>query len=102
MSYRVTLLRGYQQDFKQAYQWYEEQRPGLGRQFRLAASERIKQLRHNPYIFSRFEEDIRHVVLRRFPYGMFYTVRDAEVIVVSIQHLHRDPEYIITQIVQRT
>ena len=34
---------------------------------------------------------VRVIVVRPFPYLLFYEVRDAEVVVVSIRHASRDP-----------
>jgi plasmid stabilization system protein ParE len=35
--------------------------------------------------------EVRRSIPRRFPYGVFYRIEQADVLVFAVVHLHRDP-----------
>ena len=52
-----------------------------------AALERIEA---NPEHCEVVYREIRHAILRRFPYGVFYRIRTAKISVFAVVHLKRD------------
>lgn len=58
------------------------------RAFRSAAD----SLRRNRFIYQIVAAEARRVVLRRFPYSIFYEVHGSEVVILACFHEARDPE----------
>ena len=55
-----------------AVAWYEDQQVGLGQQLATACGAAIELLRARPEMFATVHGPIRRVILRRFPYAIFY------------------------------
>lgn len=78
----------------EAYGWYEAQVPGLGRDFLNRFAEIEARLvtfpESGPVVFL----DYRRMLMRRFPYGVFYVIEAGLVIVAAVYHLARSPQSI--------
>lgn len=89
----VRFLQVVEIELDQAVRWYESQSPGLGEAFLievLAAADRI--LRY-PKAWQSLDEGVRRCRLSRFPYGLIYAIEDADIMVLAVAHLHREPGY---------
>ncbi|HIP61132.1 MAG TPA: type II toxin-antitoxin system RelE/ParE family toxin [Sulfurovum sp.] len=78
-------------DIKIAYDWYESQRIGLGEDFLLTLEESYAKIARTPKVYQLIYKTVRRKLVRRFPYGVFFVLRDDEVIVVAIMHTRREP-----------
>lgn len=74
-----------------AYEWYENQRQGLGSAFRLAIDAAVELIAANPSASPVVRRSIRRVLLRRFPYALFYRVVGDEVVVEACIHAKQHP-----------
>jgi plasmid stabilization system protein ParE len=74
-----------------AVAWYDEQRSGLGAEFAAACRSALTLKQDQPTAFRRLHGDVRRVMLRRFPYAIFYRVRETELLVIAVMHERRDP-----------
>jgi toxin ParE1/3/4 len=79
-------------DLQEAYQWYEEQRQGLGERFLLSIEAATAAIQRNPLMYPVVHRDVRRMLTRRFPFGIFYVIEDEQVTVVAVLHAHRDPK----------
>jgi plasmid stabilization system protein ParE len=43
-------------------------------------------------LYAPVEEEVRRVLLRRFPYSIFYEARSSDVVVLACFHSARDPQ----------
>jgi plasmid stabilization system protein ParE len=80
-----------QGEIDDAYQWYEQQRPGLGQDFLAALDQVFDRLQQTPEAHQVVYRDVRRALPRRFPYGVFYRVHADRVEVIAVQHTRRDP-----------
>jgi plasmid stabilization system protein ParE len=80
-----------EQDLAEAKVWYDGQRPGLGQEFILCVEEALDRIRLIPEGTSEVFPGVRRVVLRRFPYGVFYCVDPDLIAVIAVYHSRRDP-----------
>lgn len=80
-------------DLQGAYDWYEEQRVGLGEQFLLSVTAAFATIQRTPFLYAvvHEEEGIRRALVRRFPYMVLYQLFDDAVIVTAVYHAHRAP-----------
>jgi hypothetical protein len=63
----------------------------LAVEFARAVEEGIAAVRAHPMRHPIVHGEIRRLIIRRFPYGIFYAVRAVELKVLAIYHLSRDP-----------
>jgi hypothetical protein len=57
-------------DIKEAYGWYEAQRPGLGEEFLGCLDARVQAVLRMPEMHAKVFADYRRALLRRFPYAV--------------------------------
>lgn len=91
MTRRFVLRARAESDLRLAFQWYESQRAGLGRQFLDAVRERLESVRSYPEANPVVYRDVRRAVVSRFPYLIFYIVRPTQIVVLAILHHARNP-----------
>ncbi len=78
-------------DLEDAYRWYEAQQTGLGEEFLSAVRIAMELVESHPEQFPVVHRQTRRVLLRRFPYGLYYRIFDDQIIVVACMHARRDP-----------
>jgi len=76
-----------------AGQFYNRQVPGLGDEFADEIEAGVRAILTTPFTWRFVEDDVRRYLVRRFPYGIYYTVEQEAVIIWAVKHLHRDPDY---------
>jgi plasmid stabilization system protein ParE len=96
MKLRIDLAA--EEEVQQAAQWYEDQRTGLGLEFLSAVDTGVQRIRHDPLAFPLLEtlpeeQNIRRLVLARFPYVIIYEVLSQEIRILAIAHSRRRPGY---------
>lgn len=78
-------------EMNQAATWYEQQSAGLGREFLNSVAEMFEIIRSQPLAFTRIGGDVRRVLLRVFPYALFYLVDRRGIQVLRCLHQNRNP-----------
>ena len=79
-------------DLELAFAWYERQRRGLGFDFLDCVEIGVKSIMENPEIYRIHYSIFKGCVIRRFPFSVFYTVEDTEIVVHSVFDNRQDPE----------
>ena len=79
-------------DIKTAYDWYESQRVGLGEDFLLTLEESYVKITRTPKLYQDIYKSVRRKLLRRFPYGIFFVIREDTIIVLAVLHTKREPQ----------
>ena len=91
MSLELIVRPEAEADALEAFRWYNEQLPGLGQEF-LGELERVMgSIQQNPQIHSKVHRELRRALVRRFPYGVFYSISSDRIVIVAILHTARDP-----------
>jgi plasmid stabilization system protein ParE len=78
-------------DVEDAWRWYEARREGLGDEFLDAVQASLESICAHPEAAPLVHGDIRRLLLRRFPYGLFYRLIRGQVVVVACFHAKRSP-----------
>jgi plasmid stabilization system protein ParE len=91
MKLSVVIRPEAEADLAEAYQWYEEKRPGLGERWLLSVEAALSAIQRFPESFPVVHQHVRRALLRRFPYGVFYVVEGSAVVVLAVFHCRRDP-----------
>ena len=91
MSRTLQFTEATRADLADAYDWYEEQRAGLGEEFRSELAVAFTLLAEFSDAGPIVHLNLRRLLLRRFPYAVYYGVVGAVIEVRGCLHLHRDP-----------
>jgi len=94
MTFRVRIRASARDDIRDAFDWYEDQSPGLGNEFVTELDRVISKLTTDPRIYQTVHKEVRRALARRFPYGIYYLVDEDRVNVLRVLHLARDPRKI--------
>lgn len=78
-------------DLLVAKAWYSNEQVGLSSQFMRAVDARIVTISRLPNAWPVAHDPIRRALLPRFPYCLYYVLRDHEVVVLACMHTARDP-----------
>jgi plasmid stabilization system protein ParE len=92
MPAELVLAPEVERDVREAYDWYEERRSGLGEEFLSCVDACIQTICRNPEMCAPVHAGYRRRLVRRFPYSVFYEYAGNTVMVYSIFHNSRDPE----------
>ncbi len=95
---KVRFLVAALEELNEAVRFYNEQRTGLGREFRNEVRAAVDRISKFPEAWQPFSARTRRCLTQRFPYGIIYQVRDDEILVVAVAHLHREPGYWRTRV----
>lgn len=77
MSYRLVFLPEAREDMAEAAAWYAASaRKDVALKFARAVRSGTRAITQNPFRFSFFEGEVRHLVLSSFPYSILYVVAD--------------------------
>jgi plasmid stabilization system protein ParE len=90
VTYEVLVRRKAKADIRRAAKWYKYQREGLGKEFVAEVDAAIGRIQANPEQYEVVHREIRHAILRRFPYGIFYRIQTVKISVFAVLHLKRD------------
>jgi toxin ParE1/3/4 len=90
VSWQVTIRPAAQADLREAREWYDRRREGLGNEFLLAVADAMVALEETPQRQPIYYRDFRRVLTDRFPYKIFYRIEGQAVIVYRILHGARD------------
>lgn len=86
-----VLLPAAKRDVKKAYQWYEEQKPGLGEVFLERVEDCLWAIGRSPSAFQPVLNDARRAIVLQFPYMVFYRVEAKAIYVYSDFHTSQNP-----------
>jgi plasmid stabilization system protein ParE len=95
MIYLLKLHPLIQQDFNEAYGWYEDKQKGLGDRFLKAVRGKMEQIIVRPQVFgSRGNKGFREAKIEFFPYHIVYKIneRKREIYISSIHHNSKHPK----------
>jgi toxin ParE1/3/4 len=88
----VVIQAGAEADIKDAYDWHESQRKGLGENFLLCIEEALSKVSRTPQIYAIVYKDIRRSLIHRFPFGIFYIEGESHITVLAVLHARRNPQ----------
>ncbi len=84
MSKQILIRPEAKAEIQDAYQWYERQRNGLGVDFLLCTEEALSKIRRNPQMYPLVHKKVRRILIRRFPYGMFYLNEETRIVLIAV------------------
>jgi len=92
MKYDLLIRQDAEEDILQAYQWYEKQRRRLGEDFIQCVEDTLYRIQNNPFQYSQVHKKIRRALISRFPYAIFYLIKNDSISIISVFHCRRNPQ----------
>ena len=87
----LTLGKEAEKDIKDAYNWYENQRQFLGKDFLSEIESTLNRIQENPQLYSYAHKSIRRALIKRFPYAVYYIETESNIVVLAILQQRRKP-----------
>lgn len=84
-------------EIAKAFAWYEQRALGLGSEFLRAVEAAVTSAANAPRQYPVWRRGARRVLLRKFPYALFYTIATEGIIVFACFHGRRDPKVLINR-----
>jgi toxin ParE1/3/4 len=97
VRFRVSLQPVAIADVRDARLWYDGQRPGLGADFLTAVEDGLVALETRADLAPAYYRGLRRILLRRFPYKLFYLIEGNRVEVLRVLHGHRDHRSVLAR-----
>jgi len=94
MNYQVKIDPYASAELDEVMGWYEGQKPGLGVDFLLRFYNAVAFLKENPKLYPEVHQSFRRVLMKKYPYAIYYAVAEAEkeVVVLAVWHTSHDPD----------
>ena len=92
MPLPLVFRRIAQLELDESVSWYENKRVGLGTEFRLEIEKYLERIANQPQQFRQIRGQVRRVVLRRFPYSIYFLPEVDRIIVLAVFQASRAPQ----------
>lgn len=89
----VEFLEPAQNELDEAFEYYEFEQKELGRRFIYEVKNSVQQIVAFPFAWTKVTENTKRCLVKNFPYGVIYEIREDKILVVAIANLHRKPNY---------
>lgn len=96
---QLILLQQADMDIQAAFDRHEDYQEGRGEVFIRHLDAAFALLRQNPEMAPTYAGSYRRMLVRDFPYGIFYSVQPSRLVVVAVMDLRQDPETIRGKVV---
>ena len=90
---QIRFLEIASQELDDAIAYYNNELAGLGDKFLAEVLNALERVARYPKAWHPYTERTRRCLIKSFPYGVIYQIRDEEILVVAVANLHRKPEY---------
>lgn len=87
----LILRKEAEEDIRTAYEWYEQQRKQLGRAFVVEIDRIFEVIEEQPDAYTQCFKSIRRALCKKFPYAVYFTRKNSDIIVLAVLHQRRQP-----------
>ena len=88
----IILLPEAESDVNEAYWWYEDKSVGLGEEFLRCLEAGFAGISENPHHYPVRFDTFRRILLRRFPYAVYFEDTETTVTIYYVFHGSLNPE----------
>jgi plasmid stabilization system protein ParE len=90
---KVEFLPEAFDELQHAVSYLNQEHPGAGDRFESAFWKAIDSICDAPDAWQRASRRTRRKIIRRFGYGVVYSVARGQLLIVAVMHLYRKPNY---------
>lgn len=91
MAFNISLQIEAIEEIREAFDWYEEQKDGLGYELLEEIEICYENLLVNPHRYSFINSNYRRIRTNRFPYLLVYEIEGDDIVINSVRHIKRNP-----------
>jgi plasmid stabilization system protein ParE len=92
MIYSLSIAEAAENDIRDAFMWYEEQKEGLGKRFEEHITKAMESIRSSPVKTQIRYNNTRIFFQDKFPFGIHFQIIENQVLIVAVFHTSRDTE----------
>lgn len=92
MIRQLVVRRRAEKQAALARDWYDDQVDGLGDQFIGELEKAILKAHNNPFHYQLIHKKIQRVLLRRFPYALFFVTEEQRVVILAVLRQSESPK----------
>ncbi len=89
----LRIRKEAERDLKEAFEWYERQRNGLGQAFLEEIGKTLSLIQAFPSADPHMYKTCRRTLSRRFPYAIYYVHEHSDIVVIAVLHQRRHPQH---------
>lgn len=92
MVYKLILKPEAENDLREAIEYYQSKRKGLGLIFLKCVQKFFDRITKNPLHYPLKSNQFREAYIQKFPYIIIYEIIDNEIVVFSVFNTYQNPE----------
>lgn len=92
MSLPLLLRPAARLEFDEAADWYDRRSPGLGAKFIRQVEQALDRISAQPDSYPIVHNDTRVILVKKYPYAVYYRAEPAQMVVLAIIHTARNPK----------
>lgn len=89
----IEISKLAQKEIEESKEYYNLQRKNFGLDFKNDILKAINSISTHPTLYPVVATKIRRCLLHKFPFSIFYTIKNETIIILSVAHQHRKPKY---------
>lgn len=97
MHRSLVFLPEIESDIDAAYWWYEEKDIGLGDEFLRCLDDAFSRICSQPELFPVKFDDVRRILIRRFPYAVYFYHDETTVFITYVFHTAQNPDKLLNR-----
>ncbi len=98
---KALFAKEAQAELEEGQHYYEHKEAGLGEEFTESVRQGLRLVLAQPEAGRIEFEDVRRVILKRFPYKLLYIVESDHLMVVAVAHQRRQPHYWLSRVAKK-
>jgi len=89
IEYQIIVRREAQLEVQEAFHYYQGKSEGLGFEFMRSLDASLQSAKRSPFVYQKIYQEIRRILLRKFPYAVFYIAEERRIVVIACFHQRR-------------
>jgi toxin ParE1/3/4 len=81
------------EEYEESATYYRKISRELAISFVNSVEKGIEKILESPNTWPIVEEDVRRHLIKRFPFGIYYTIEDDYILIMAVMHMSRRPGY---------
>ncbi len=91
-QYKIELSDEAENDFDKSYEYYAKESEKVADNFYKQVDNSFNKISKNPHAYPQAYKKVRKLVIKRFPFIIYYQIKQVVVRIVAIFHASRNPE----------
>ena len=90
---KLVLSKNASIEIKESKEYYNLQKESLGDEFQRDDKNALNSIVKLPNLYPNISPNTKRCLLHRFPFSIFYALREDTIVILSVAHQHRKPKY---------